>query len=892
MATSTLNLYYSTQLHEEKRFAIEHIDQWLLGFTADEVKLFQYIKNQLNINIKINMSQNNLETTSTNDIDYVSVKNSNETRVYYYFVKNKIWRSQETIEFELKMDTLNTFQFDVDYEVNKKTLVQREHKDRIKVDSQKILNTKPLSEEAKEELYEYFINSQSASVVEDRIFIMDIKNFIQSTPRESRFLLRTDTDFEYHDYSSLSIAVYDNDGNLIVQYDQITEIEYISDDIVDIKTYLNQHHYYNINQYVFVCAIDSGLDYDTIQFITTGSPSPTWPNPNVAFEYLFINAFLGWDSFKRIIDKYPEGINPLLYKKSEEMLLDKDKNENWYLVYANENDPATGSDKEADYINPVHILFAKDSNYYISSKTASRRIVSPSELPNVVNAGEQLVVASYDYDNGAYVEINGIQYPLSDTLGDSNYHAVRILRQYDTSNTFYRVYIYKMTNANLVDSCITLSNVGEVIFYGVNAGSTGTWLSFDLGFFPTTAPHQGGTLFQIGSAAQTQTYSSSSFDTLDLTLSKLIKVIQLPYAPLKFLSGAGVIYNFPSELVWNNTFDLLQITPDKRFDFSWQIDFPDVNPFKDLWGGGSFTSKIKQARNDNLESKFFNSEFTQIKFVYDQFTFTFQLELIDINKFFEQNYETFYVNYGVSKRLSSRFYFKFEQYICDNYERQDYNNVLLCDRNNEIPLYTNAYINYMRTGFQFDQTNKQNAQVGRWAGIALSAVGAVASFASTAATGGIGIAGGIGLTTSTIAQVVGAITAQNQQENSINQKMLQASMQGQNVQSSDDVELFDQYGENKAKLVKYQPSEVMSKLIKDLFYYGGYATNEYKIPSVDTRVYFNYLQCELVVDHTNNIPEPIMADIIDKFKQGATIFHKFNGEWDIEQQYENYEVSI
>ena len=233
-----------------------------------------------------------------------------------------------------------------------------------------------------------------------------------------------------------------------------------------------------------------------------------------------------------------------------------------------------------------------------------------------------------------------------------------------------------------------------------------------------------------------------------------------------------------------------------------------------------------------------------------------------------------------------------EQYICDNYERQDYNNVLLCDRNNEIPLYTNAYINYMRTGFQFDQTNKQNAQVGRWAGIALSAVGAVASFASTAATGGIGIAGGIGLTTSTIAQVVGAITAQNQQENSINQKMLQASMQGQNVQSSDDVELFDQYGENKAKLVKYQPSEVMSKLIKDLFYYGGYATNEYKIPSVDTRVYFNYLQCELVVDHTNNIPEPIMADIIDKFKQGATIFHKFNGEWDIEQQYENYEVSI
>lgn len=199
----------------------------------------------------------------------------------------------------------------------------------------------------------------------------------------------------------------------------------------------------------------------------------------------------------------------------------------------------------------------------------------------------------------------------------------------------------------------------------------------------------------------------------------------------------------------------------------------------------------------------------------------------------------------------------------------------------------------MRTGFQFDQSNKQNSQLARWSGVALSTIGAVASFVGGAVSGNaIGIVGGIGLTTSTISQVIGAITTQNQQENAMSQKMLQASLQSENVQTSDDVELFDQYGENKAKLVKYQPSDVMSKLIKDLFYYGGYATKEYKIPNVHTRIYFNYLQCDLVVYGNANIPEEIMNDIILKFQSGATFFHKYEGDWDIYQQYENYETSL
>ena len=73
-------------------------------------------------------------------------------------------------------------------------------------------------------------------------------------------------------------------------------------------------------------------------------------------------------------------------------------------------------------------------------------------------------------------------------------------------------------------------------------------------------------------------------------------------------------------------------------------------------------------------------------------------------------------------------------------------------------------------------------------------------------------------------------------------------------------------------------------------YYGGYATSEYKIPNINTRIYFNYLQCDLVLDGTSNLPEDIENDIKTKFQSGCTFFHKYDGVWDIAQEYENFEI--
>ena len=82
----------------------------------------------------------------------------------------------------------------------------------------------------------------------------------------------------------------------------------------------------------------------------------------------------------------------------------------------------------------------------------------------------------------------------------------------------------------------------------------------------------------------------------------------------------------------------------------------------------------------------------------------------------------------------------------------------------------------------------------------------------------------------------------------------------------------------------------MRKALLDMWYYTGYETFEQKVPNITSRYWFNALQCELVIDETSNIPDVLIEDIKEKFKQGATFFHQQNSEWDVDQEKENFET--
>ena len=119
--------FYQCEITPEKNCVVDDITSYLNSLTSNVVDNFQYIKLDLDLYIKINSSQTNVANFNYN---YVAVKNSDVSKVYYYFIiGSPKWISQNTIQLQLSLDTLNTFKNDLTWTAN--TNITRQHKDRF-----------------------------------------------------------------------------------------------------------------------------------------------------------------------------------------------------------------------------------------------------------------------------------------------------------------------------------------------------------------------------------------------------------------------------------------------------------------------------------------------------------------------------------------------------------------------------------------------------------------------------------------------------------------------------------------------------------------------------------------------------------------------------------------
>ena len=138
MKTSTITLYYKSLINKDKNFILDNpsngkstIENYLGTLEKEVITGFQYIKHSLALSIKIDKSQDYLNMgLDARDLNYIKIQNDGEN-AKYYFIVGKTWKSESTIELMINMDTLNSFQFNRDYVLNKRTLVKREHRDRF-----------------------------------------------------------------------------------------------------------------------------------------------------------------------------------------------------------------------------------------------------------------------------------------------------------------------------------------------------------------------------------------------------------------------------------------------------------------------------------------------------------------------------------------------------------------------------------------------------------------------------------------------------------------------------------------------------------------------------------------------------------------------------------------
>lgn len=736
MATSRLRFYELYKLQVNKNFIIDDIEGFLdnEGYIR-EINNFQYLKINLNMTIKISVNQLNLSMSKLGDTqNYLSIKNSDDSRTYYFFITNKIWRSENTIEFQLTMDTLNTFKWDEDYIVNKKTLVLREHKDRAK---------------------------------------------------------------RYRSYASGSLQII----------------------------------------------------------------------------------------FGRLVDLKSEGINPPLYKMREEDILDK-KDTSWSLMYKNKNDI---NPSDFNQVNPVECyLMPNDSQRVYYPQT--NKILNASDI-NTGYAQYWFFNPNYDTNESlTFKTSNGTKFGTGKGSRNSwvNFQGVS-LKSDGTTIEIRLLKYYRNINGSLSHETIKM----ESGLTYVEVLNTPMYLKYL--FCENSLPNSESELYNetlsILDFSSLQTTSEIDNSSIDRTDSKIIKIINLPYCPTPYevnmVGGADAI-SFSSNWEIETTNKRLKLINDFPFENT-IIMSSEINPFSIMkidWGSVS----DNDLRNDEHESKIYHSDFYQPKFVYDSFVLPFRCEDLDFVGYWDSRNLTdseqglgFEVNFVMTRNIVSKFLFSFPRYITQ-YGIMDYDNVVCVSRNNEEVLYTSQYINYLRNGYNYDLKSKARYEVASGMTLGASALATIVGLATenpTAIVGGI-----VGIATSTISYAKNVA----EQEQNIQQKLNETRRQSVSVQNADDIDLLTYYSNNRAKMTFYEVSPIMKQALLDMFYYCGYATQEQKVPNISTRIWFNFLQCELVIDETSNLPLYIKDDLIGKFKEGCTFFHSRNSNWDLEQVKENYEI--
>ncbi len=234
--------------------------------------------------------------------------------------------------------------------------------------------------------------------------------------------------------------------------------------------------------------------------------------------------------------------------------------------------------------------------------------------------------------------------------------------------------------------------------------------------------------------------------------------------------------------------------------------------------------------------------------------------------------------------------------------KNDYDNWLLCSRNNNLMIYSDEYLEYMRSGYNYDVKAKNQASIKNWSTFGLQAVSSVASVGIAGATSVAGFTSltanqAVSSSTGLIGTLFNNILSEQKNEDSLNKKKQQAMNATVNISGSDDLLLFEKYNNGgKPRINITQPHEHVEQMEFDLFYYFGYADNTtYAImPNFKNREYFNYCKCDIeYLKPSLTISQNIIKDIQSKFKDGITFEWKYNNTWLCNGTlYENWEISL
>lgn len=566
----------------------------------------------------------------------------------------------------------------------------------------------------------------------------------------------------------------------------------------------------------------------------------------------------GTTRFQRIIDDYDEGIASAKFLTSEKKMNDNNKPDiNWYLIYKSNPDANTALDcllcVDGDFTIPVLMnglnpaALSLNSTYYIDGADGDVEYTTRNGIATTIGLKQTYKALYINKDSTGTVKVIGV-------ADDEKNN-----KELDSFDDYFDVGTRRLHNSSANLRTIPRQN------------TTPAFLSYD----NLINDYEVLDINYIGQNKVRQ------FKDVDRTDTKLVKIIKMPYAPFETLD----------EFQWRVVFDFNKL-PFLRLseldsEFLTQINQDTFSELQRTLTNEYIDSK--PAHDITMESKLYNSNFYGVRYYYDNFEKEFLLERYKPKSTNTSNiYAT--IKFKQSNNISSNSLFDFELTNATYNEPSVYSRYMMVNRSQELAIYNNDYLNYIRNGYNYDKKLKTSQNQANWVGFTLSTIGATASFVSSIWTGGAGVAAGISFATSAVASLTNTIVTQQQSEASLAQKLEDEQRKASSVSNMDDTNLLAYYNGNRLISTREQCTEAMKKAIYNLFRLTGYRCNDYQIPSFNTREFYNFIQCKAVFDESGwKYGQDFLNDIKSRFETGITVYHKVNNDYDWNQEKENFE---
>ena len=612
---------------------------------------------------------------------------------------------------------------------------------------------------------------------------------------------------------------------------------------------------------------------DRFSSIVTGTPRP----------------YANW-TLTPAIDYVPEGIEPELVRVAFSPI--KVSNPTlagmkWYLIYETREDLTT-----TDISNPIDCFLAPEKQIPYKGTGGTGEILEWNST-NHPSAGVFYHVVMEDLVPSLMIYENVPTTITIDDAIDTPFHGALAVITWSQEANAFRVYLTRRLSAA---STVEGEGYGTQMFSNINTIRFTRVEKLRVGTAPIWDPYEA----KLSSALSDQVINSgysgkplmlSSISALDRTQSRNMKAVELPYPPLE-LSYDGSDLKFDEDAWEVDTgrgwlhLKMLETALQSKVQSG---IFVLATKISTVGGLGFIEGNMDPAHERFVaDPKLLCSEFHSIRFAYDSFAVEIPMETIDLTA---EDAGSYSIHYVQSSAVSSKLMFQISV-AGRRWQDQDFPDLILSSRGNELPLYNNDYVDYIRNGYNYDLKARSlqaaNSYVQAFLGGAQG--GVLASVSSNpyarVAQEAMSFAGSIAST----------LISQAQFETQMARRLQGNRAKATNVSGVDDLDLFREYGKQALISIAYDPLPITKERIDDLFYYAGYRRDVFKVPDFSSRYWFNYVEAEVLFDPSKEGPIIEYEEEIRRlFRSGVTVFHSHSdqpGKYDFSQTKENWEVSI